>query len=171
MFNVVVFVCMIVVLIQIRHARNQDSIRKKTDSKTVIRLMFTIGGVMFIFGLTWLFAILTVSVPGLRETFQILFAVFSSLQGVFIFLFTNIINSEARQQWMNTVMVVACRKSCCHPIEAQQLSKSAVYRNPNFIGPTSGIPNAVILQNNTTYCDQKIAVSYTHLTLPTKRIV
>ena len=156
MFNVVVFICMIVVLIQIRHARNQDSIRKKTDSKTVIRLMFTIGGVMFIFGLTWLFAILTVSVPGLRETFQILFAVFSSLQGVFIFLFTNIINSEARQQWMNTVMVVACRKSRCHPIQSKQLSKSVVYRNPNFIGPTSGLPNALILQNNTTHCDQKM---------------
>ena len=54
---------------------------------------------MFLFGLTWLFAILTFSVTGLRETFQILFTLFNSFQGFFIFLFFCAINKEARESW------------------------------------------------------------------------
>ena len=54
---------------------------------------------MFLFGITWLFAILTFSLPGLRETFQILFTIFNSLQGFFIFLFFCAISKEARESW------------------------------------------------------------------------
>lgn len=55
---------------------------------------------MSLFGLTWLFAILTVvSTPSLREIFQILFTVFNSLQGAFIFLFFCVMNEEARKLW------------------------------------------------------------------------
>ena len=70
------------------------------DKKSIVRLVISIGGIMFIFGLTWLFAILTfASVPGLRETFQILFTVSNSLQGMFIFLFICIISSDVRGEW------------------------------------------------------------------------
>ena len=63
-------------------------------------MMIRIGGVMSLFGLTWLFAILTaVSTPALREIFQILFTVFNSLQGAFIFLFFCVMNEEARKLW------------------------------------------------------------------------
>ena len=63
-------------------------------------MMIRISGVMSLFGLTWLFAILTISsVPALRETFQILFTVFNSFQGAFIFLFFCVINEEARKSW------------------------------------------------------------------------
>ena len=58
---------------------------------------------MSLFGLTWLFAILTVSVSGLRETFQILFAVFNSFQGFFIFLFFCVLNKEARDSWRELI--------------------------------------------------------------------
>lgn len=61
--------------------------------------MISISGVMFLFGITWLFAILTFSVTGLRETFQILFTLFNSFQGFFIFLFFCTINKEARESW------------------------------------------------------------------------
>ena len=54
---------------------------------------------MFLFGLTWLFAILTFSVTGLRETFQILFTLLNSFQGFFILLFFCAINKEARESW------------------------------------------------------------------------
>ena len=54
---------------------------------------------MFLFGITWLFAILTISVSGLREIFQILFTLFNSFQGLFIFLFFCAINKEARESW------------------------------------------------------------------------
>lgn len=61
--------------------------------------MLSIGGIMSIFGLTWLFAILTISVFGLRETFQILFTVTNSFQGFYIFLFFCVLNKQARDSW------------------------------------------------------------------------
>ena len=85
-FNLVVFVCVVVVLLRHkmgRVARKQEQMK----AKTALRLMFSISCVMLLFGLTWLFAILTFSATGLRETFQLLFTVFNSLQGFFIFLF------------------------------------------------------------------------------------
>ena len=62
-------------------------------------MMIRISGVMSLFGLTWLFAIPTISVPGLRETFQILFTIFNSFQGAFIFVFFCVMNEEARKSW------------------------------------------------------------------------
>ena len=61
--------------------------------------MISISSVMFLFGLTWFFAILTFSIPGLRETGSILFTIFNSFQGFFIFLFFGVISKEARESW------------------------------------------------------------------------
>ncbi len=97
-FNVIVFVSVVFVLI--RHVRGTKSQLKQTMGYgKILRLMFSIGGVMALFGLTWLFAILTISVPGLRETFQMLFTIFNSFQGFFIFLFFCVLNKEARESW------------------------------------------------------------------------
>ena len=97
-FNVIIFVCVIFVLI--RHIRGTAARSKqKMEYNKVAQLMFRIGGVMSLFGLTWLFAILTVSVHGLRETFQILFVIFNSFQGFFIFLFFCVLNKEALESW------------------------------------------------------------------------
>ena len=71
--------------------------KRNSEPKTMIRTMISIGGVLFLFGLTWLFFILTFSVHGLRETFQILFTVFNSLQGAFIFSF--ILFTEGFNYW------------------------------------------------------------------------
>ena len=74
--------------------------KQKIKVKDVIYMMIRIGGVMSLFGLTWLFAILTISsAPALRETFQILFTVFNSFQGAFVFVFFCVINKEARKSW------------------------------------------------------------------------
>ena len=112
LFNIVIFICVIVVLIRHLRSRNLKSEAgikdKSVDKKSIIRLLISIGGVMFLFGLTWLFAILTFQSPqGVRETFQILFTVFNSLQGFFIFLFICVISSDARDEWKR---VFSCAK-------------------------------------------------------------
>ena len=95
-FNVVVFVCVIVVLI--KHVKQKAFLKMQTvSSKEAIRVVFSISGVMFLYGLTWLFAILTFSVSGLRETFQILFTIFNSFQGFFIFIFLCVMSSDVRE--------------------------------------------------------------------------
>ena len=104
-FNVVIFICVLVVLI--KKMRSTAILKKEAggkdkpiNGKSIIQLMIGIGFVMFLFGLTWLFAILTFeSSHGVRETFQILFTVLNSLQGFFIFIFLCVISSEARDEW------------------------------------------------------------------------
>ena len=97
-FNIVVFVCAIVVLI--KHTRSTAALKKTSISKKeMVRLAFSISGVMLLFGLTWLFAILTFSTTGLREAFQILFTIFNTFQGLFIFLFVCVMSSDVRDEW------------------------------------------------------------------------
>ena len=104
-FNVVIFICVLVVLI--KKMRSTATLKKEAggkdkaiNGKSIVQLMIGIGFVMFLFGLTWLFAILTFqSSHGVRETFQILFTVLNSLQGLFIFIFLCVVSSEARDEW------------------------------------------------------------------------
>ena len=98
LFNVVIFVCVIVVLI--KHVKKTASLKNQSVSRNdAIRVIFSIGGVMSLFGLTWLFAALTFSVTGLREAFQVLFTIFNSFQGLFIFLFLCVMSSDVREEW------------------------------------------------------------------------
>ena len=84
--NIIIFIWIVVVVIQ--HARKKVARMNKTISnKQILCMTISISGVLFLFGLTWLFFVFTFSVPGLRETFQILFTIFNSLQGFFVFAF------------------------------------------------------------------------------------
>ena len=124
LFNIVVFIWVIVILV--RHTRGTAARKKEAVSnKTIIRLMISISGVMFLFGLTWLFAILTFSTPGLRETFQILFTVFNSFQGFFIFLFFCIFNKEAVESWKELLSCGKYKSKVLHPSQVK-LSSTAV---------------------------------------------
>lgn len=120
----VVFIWVIVILI--RHTRGTATRKKETIStKTFIRLMISISGVMFLFGLTWLFAILTFSVNGLRETFQILFTVFNSFQGFFIFLFFCVFNKEALESWRELLSCGKYKSKLLHPSQVKFSSSAA----------------------------------------------
>ena len=121
LFNIVLFVGIITVLI--KHVRER-SLRTKDSSnlKTIVRTSCSIFGLICLFGLTWLFAILTFdsSATGLKETFQLLFSVFNSLQGLFIFLFTCVLSSEARDGWKS---LLCTRKLIPHEKLSQYPSK------------------------------------------------
>ena len=96
--NVIIFICVVIVVI--RHARDKAARTKRPISnKSILRLMISMSGVLFLFGITWVFFVLTFSgsVAGLRETFQLLFTVFNSLQGFFVFAF--ILFTEGFSYW------------------------------------------------------------------------
>jgi len=76
-----------------------------------IRLLISIMGVMVLFGLTWVFAALTISEASV--VFQILFAAFNSLQGFFLFLFFCVFNEDAQNFWRQ---VFSCK---CEPSLSQ----------------------------------------------------
>ena len=119
-FNLVLFIWVIVVMV--RHIRRKTvKAKNKLGPRKVIEIIIRLSGVMFLFGLTWLFAVLTViSVHGLRETFQIFFTVFNSFQGAFIFLFFCVFNQEARDSWRNIIQKKARllpSSNVCHVYE------------------------------------------------------
>ena len=98
-FNCTIFVLVIRVLI--KHSQKKLGNHHKKDKKTVEnvkRLLISVFGIMFLFGLTWLFGALTISDASL--TFQFLFAIFNSLQGFFIFLFFCVSGKKARELWL-----------------------------------------------------------------------
>ena len=79
--------------------RNKD----QANRETVIRTLISIIGVTALYGLSWLFGAFTIQ--GASEAFQILFTIFTSLQGFFIFLFFCVFGREARELWLK----VLCR--------------------------------------------------------------
>ena len=144
LFNVVLFICIIVVLI--RHVRSR-ALRTggHVDHKDIIHTAFSIFGLMCLFGLTWLFAVFTFSVPGLRETFQLLFTVFNSLQGAFMFLLICVFSSEVRDEYKSWYF--NHRKSTHHTNLSQQhfLSKQyAAYTGTKIKSYGMSVPNPLL---------------------------
>jgi hypothetical protein len=72
--------------------------------------MMSISGVMFLFGITWLLAILAFSTTG-----QILFTIFNTLQGFFIFLFFVVFNKEAVESWKELLSCGRYKSKLLHP--------------------------------------------------------
>ena len=102
--NLIIFIW--VILVVRRHAKKKTTQVKQTvPIKQILRIIVSISGILFLFGLTWGFIILTFSVPGVRETFQTLFAVFNSLQGFFVFVF--ILFTEGFGYWK---ALLSCEK-------------------------------------------------------------
>jgi hypothetical protein len=99
--------------------------------------MISIGGVMFLFGLTWLFAVLTFSVTGLRETFQVLFTVFNSFQGFFIFVFVCILNKEVIESWREVLSCGRYQSKLLHPTPAKVVAVRRYQANTNSTGFSS----------------------------------
>ena len=126
--NTVIFIWVIVVVGQ--HAREKAAWTNAAISKKqILRMTISISGVLFLFGLTWLFFVLTVSVPGLRETFQILFTVFKSLQGFFAFAF--ILFTEGFDYWKAAFL--SCHKS--KPTQASNTSSKNKIKSTDAIVP------------------------------------
>ena len=96
LFNTVIFVIVIAVLV--KHSRKKLARGvEKGKRQTVIRLMCNIAGVMSLFGLAWVFGALTVVTRSFA--FQVLFAIFNSLQGFMLFVFYCVISKESRELW------------------------------------------------------------------------
>lgn len=94
--------------------------KKAAKRKGTVRMMFSLFGVIVLFGGSWVFAVFTVNgapvtvtfVDGTLELFHLLFVVFTSLQGLFIFLVFVLFSKEARELWLR---IFCCRKKQVTP--------------------------------------------------------
>ena len=91
----------------IKHSKKKiQRAKASTDGsprEATIRLLISIFSIMNMYGLTWLFAIFTFTDGSFA--FQLLFAIFNSLQGFFMFIFFCVLGKEARESWAH----VLCR--------------------------------------------------------------
>lgn len=70
---------------------------KSDRSKTTSRLRGAVS-VVILLGLTWIFAIFAADGAGIVFTY--LFAIFNSLQGLFIFIFYCLLKKDAKRAWI-----------------------------------------------------------------------
>ena len=96
-FNTIIFIMVIAVLV--RHAiRQSNQHQKKID---IIQMMANITGVVFLFGLTWIFGAFTILKAD--QAFQLIFTVTNSFQGFLIFILFCVLNSDVRLVWTKTL--------------------------------------------------------------------
>ena len=129
LFNVIVFVCVVVILA--RHTK--VSIEHQPDGmkrKAVTHFLISIAGVMFLFGLTWLFGAFTITVRAVNVLFQILFVVFNSLQGFFFFLFFCVFSKEARESWKEVLSCWRYKSEFLHPSHSAAMKHQSANAEP-----------------------------------------
>lgn len=79
--------------------------KKASKRRGACRSIFSIFGVMLLFGLTWAFGALTIR--GGSDYFKYLFVGFNSLQGVFVFVFFVVFTKETQDLWLQ---VCGCKE-------------------------------------------------------------
>jgi len=76
------------VLIKHTYRKTPGYKKGQLNKKKMIKLLISIAGVMFLFGLTWLFGALTITGLGdsrASTAFQVFFVILNAFQGFFIF--------------------------------------------------------------------------------------
>ena len=135
-FNAIVFV--IVIRVLFNHSRKKHGNRDIKEVNTVRQMLISSFGIICLFGLSWAFGALTISAASV--VFQYLFAIFTSLQGFFIFLFFCVLGKEARESWLQLL----CRGRKL-PWFTSTISQQ---KTPAF--STSGIRTRTTLASSTT---------------------
>ena len=116
-----------------------------------IRLLISISGVMFLFGLTWLFGALTITVTAVNLTFQILFVVFNSFQGFFIFLFFCVFSKEARESWKEVLCCGRYQSKFLHPSQNKYTGSGTLDKNKK--SATASTAMGTLSYGNKNYSD------------------
>ncbi|XP_012944090.1 adhesion G-protein coupled receptor G4 [Aplysia californica] len=113
-------VCLILLLncaafaLVIRQLRSSSKLNKTDRNSTVQRLRGAIG-VVILLGLTWIFAIFAIDRASV--VFYYLFAIFNSLQGLFIFIFYCLLKKDAVAAWKRSL-------PCCEDYGDQSKTSS-----------------------------------------------
>ena len=116
LFNTVIFAMVIRVLIK-HSVKKIGHTKQQIDQKSAVKLLISIIGVSFLFGLPWLFGALTVTGftdPISSTAFQVVFVILNAFQGFFIFLFFCVLSSDARESWLE-VFSCGCKSKFSHP--------------------------------------------------------
>ena len=125
LFNMVIFICIVVVLV--RHTRATAA--RKTEAvnrKTIIRLMISISGVMFLLGFSWmLFAISYILPYPAGITLLIPSYLLQTFQGLFIFIFICVLNKEVVELWKEFLSCRRYKSKLLHPTQTYRAARGS----------------------------------------------
>lgn len=80
---------------------NRNMLKKqKNETRSQARIAFACSVLL---GVSWVFGLLAVG--DLRDVFQWLFTIFNSLQGLFIFIFYTLRNTEVQKEWKRVLKI------------------------------------------------------------------
>lgn len=97
--SLVIFLVAICTIIAYSTKHYRDT-KKASKRRGACRSIFSNLGVMFLFGLTWVFGAFTIR--GGPDYFKYLFVGFNSLQGLFVFIFFVVLAKETQSLWLQT---------------------------------------------------------------------
>ena len=153
LFNSVIFIMVIKILI--KHTWNaRGHTKKQLNKKVAIRLLMSIAGVMFLFGLTWLFGALTVTGFGdsrASTAFQVLFVILNAFQGFFIFLFFCVFSKDVRDSWLELLSCGHYQSKSLHRSQTRYASsRSNSIRKVNTTRTTNSNFTSARSEHNTS---------------------
>ena len=158
--NAVIFISVIVVVI--RHTKDTiERNQKGFNTATAIRLLINFIGIMFVFGLTWLFGALTITIQPINDIFQVLFVIFNSLQGFFIFLFFCVLSKEARESWKELLSCGRYKSELLHPSHAKSASAGNQAKSRDK-KPTTGSTGVELMPSNSSDTLPKGTLEHQH---------
>lgn len=99
-FILLIFLVAICITIGYSAKKYKDT-EKATARKEACHSIFSIFGIMLLFGLTWVFGAFTIRGEG-PDYFMYLFVGFNSIQGLFVFIFFVVFAKETHDLWMQT---------------------------------------------------------------------
>lgn len=125
-FIIVIFNTVILVLVTRVLLKHKNKRKNGNSTKGTLKTIFSIVSVMAMYGLSWLFGIVSVSNGAI--VFQWLF---NTTQGFSLFLIFCVINEEGRQEWRNLLL---CKnkqkpKPMSYPIGIQKPKRHLDYSN------------------------------------------
>ncbi|XP_064387261.1 adhesion G-protein coupled receptor G2-like isoform X2 [Halichondria panicea] len=142
LLNVVIFIWVTVIVVR----STKDKLKRTNEdlsSRVVIRIIISLLGITSLFGITWLFAALTITISGnnvLRTIVQALFVVSGTFQGFFLFLFFCVLDQKARGAWREAFV------SC------MQITKQSYRRDSSsLIGVSSKKTDTFTFDQNSNY--------------------
>ena len=125
LFNMVMFV--LVARVLIKHTMKKSAkVEEKSQHRAIFKTLLSVAGVMFLFGLSWIFAAFTVKEAAFA--FQILFIIFNSTQGFFIFIFICVLSQEVRQEWLN---ILTCGRTGKQKLTSSRAGHSTANSHSN----------------------------------------
>ena len=157
LFNCVVFAIIVSVLIK-HKSRSGFKTSNIKERGSNIRLLMSIIGIMSLFGLTWLFGALTVDKASLA--FQILFVVFNSLQGFFIFLFFCVLGRDGRELWLEVLLCGRYKSSYLHQSSTSTFSAEKRAANNVLLSSNTSSTEAQLVEKSIETSAQAFVINY-----------